>query len=319
MRAFVPFVIWVSVVTTACSVNKVTFTLGEAPPVDCAVAEQCDGVDNDCNGIVDDKEALGMARSCAASSCADIRDNNPASKDGMWWVDPSGGDPFEVYCDQTTDGGGWSLVWRNHGGARGGEASNAELLDRAANGLGDAVVLPQAPIPGSAIHQKMYDARWGAPDREWMKMTTLWNSAGEIVNEQHIRVEMRSVTMQSIFAVPVDRCFPAADRMHVVVNDTVDFGETSLINHYSVDTYGLASNGNNGEDICAQPEGNLIADPAPGADSLYRIDMGGSTNAIRHLFSYVHAATGRDTSRCLYACWEADTQGYYDGWVWAVR
>jgi hypothetical protein len=276
-------------------------------------------VDNDCNGTPDDGEALGRARACAAASCAEIRDRNPASADGVWWIDPSGGDPFEVYCDQTTDGGGWGLVWRNHGGARGGEESNAALLARAAGGVGDAIVLPQEVALTSAIHQKMYDAYWAAPDREWIKITTLWNSADAIVNDQHIRVEMRGVTMQAIFAVPVNRCFRATDRMRVVVNGTVDFGETDIINHYSASTYGLANNGNLGEDLCAQPASNLIADPAPGADSLYRIDGGDSTNGIRHLFSYVHGVTGRDTSRCVYACWEAGSAGYYDGWVWGVR
>ena len=322
MRAFFQLIIGVSAAATACSVDKVTFTLGEDPPEGCAggtaAAEQCDGVDNDCNGTVDDNEALGRARSCAAASCADIRDHNPASAGGVWWIDPSGAAPFEVYCDQTTDGGGWGLVWRNHGGARGGEESNAALLARATGGAGDAIVLPPAAALTSAIHQEMYDAYWSSPDREWIKITTLWNDAGEIVNEQHIRVEMRSITMQSIFAVPVDRCFQAPDRMRVVVNGTVDFGETNIINHYSEETYGLANNGNLAEDLCAQPQSNLIADPAPGADSLYRLDSGDSTNAIRHLFSYVHTSTGRDTSRCLYACW-ADPQGYYDGWVWAVR
>jgi hypothetical protein len=34
--------------------------------------------------------------------------------------------------------------------------------------------------------------------------------------------------------------------------------------------------------------------------------------------SYGHLSTGRDTSRCLYACW-ADSPVYYDGFVWAVR
>jgi hypothetical protein len=138
------------------------------------------------------------------------------------------------------------------------------------------------------------------------------------VNEQHIRVEMRSITMQAIFATPLHHCFPASDRMRVVVNGTVNFGETNVINHYTPDSFGLASTGNNHEDLCGQPASNLIDDPAPGSDSLYRVDGGGSTNAIRHLFSYADTVTGRDTSRCLYACWES-SPSYYDGWVWAVR
>jgi hypothetical protein len=224
-----------------------------------------------------------------------------------------------VYCDQTTDGGGWGLVWRNHGGARIGEASNEALLARAAGGTGDAIVLPQTTALTSAIHQRMYDAYWAAPDREWIKITTLWDGADQIVNAQHIRVQMRSMSMQAIFAVPVDRCVAVPEKMRVIVNGTVDFGETNLVNHYDASTYGLANNGNLGQDLCGQPPDNLITDPDPSADSLYRLDAGDSTNGIRHLFSYVHQQAGRDTSRCLYACWEGDLQGHYDGWVWAVR
>jgi Fibrinogen beta and gamma chains, C-terminal globular domain len=131
-------------VVTACSVDKVTFMPGEALVENCAVAgdedgngvadcadpgcagapacqspactpEVCDGLDNDCSGTADDHEALGTARACAPASCAELRDHNPASTDGVWWIDPSGGDPFEAYCDMTN--GGWTLVMNQVPGA----------------------------------------------------------------------------------------------------------------------------------------------------------------------------------------------------------
>jgi hypothetical protein len=64
-------------------------------------------------------------------------------------------------------------VWRNHGGARGGEESNAALLARAGAGSGDSIVLPLIAGISSAIHQKLYDAYWDSPDREWIKITKL--------------------------------------------------------------------------------------------------------------------------------------------------
>ena len=38
----------------------------------------------------------------------------PSVVSGVYWIDPDGGshgNAFQSYCDQQTDGGGWTLVW----------------------------------------------------------------------------------------------------------------------------------------------------------------------------------------------------------------
>ena len=69
-----------------------------------AAAEACNGLDDDCDGDIDEG-MLGRSAACPAEDCTDVLDSNPSAGSGSYSLDAG-----SYYCDMATDGGGWTRV-----------------------------------------------------------------------------------------------------------------------------------------------------------------------------------------------------------------
>ncbi len=66
------------------------------------------GVDNNCNGVIDEGYDVGEI-ACPAINCLEIRDSVPGAEDGYYHVDPEqDGQAFQVHCLFSVSGGGWT-------------------------------------------------------------------------------------------------------------------------------------------------------------------------------------------------------------------
>ena len=122
-----------------CALKKVeTFTVGDVGMKNCiiwikidgvTILENCDDLNADlnltdqdrdgvtnCDGDCNDNDvniqygvATGLNPYCANTDCQSLLEQGLGTEDGLYWIAPYDVDPTKVYCDMTTEGGGWMM------------------------------------------------------------------------------------------------------------------------------------------------------------------------------------------------------------------